>query len=246
MNELKVSILILKTEFNSLRIAVLHEYQCIETKELLTQVLFRKEGKEFIREDGMSEPLQWHIAFDGRYLGVLKENQIKIKNRTNSFSGWCHTPTYRPLVLVTKKYFKDPAQWKPFTPKRNMIIKLFPHLKKRIGKLASIDFSYTVKDLILLKSYKNIKKEKLIQISFNLKNSSCEGKSDAWCKRYWFYISEEKVKFIGENLEPVDAGDYDNNGQSEVLFWKSGYNKDGYQLFYNQFEKSIEKSWSYH
>jgi len=74
---------------------------------------------------------------------------------------------------------------------------------------------------------------------------SSEGKSEAWFYNYWYYVTKSEFRFIGTNLELVDAGDYDNNGQSEVLFWKSDYNRDGYVLFYDGFKKSVVKSWSY-
>jgi len=44
----------------------------------------------------------------------------------------------------------------------------------------------------------------------------------------------------------VDAGDYDNDGTSEVVFWESDYNKGGYILFYNHFTAKEEFSWHYH
>ncbi len=52
--------------------------------------------------------------------------------------------------------------------------------------------------------------------------------------------------YLGSQLELVDAGDYDGDGQSEVLFWHSAYNEDGYTLFYDQFRKRLDYWWTYH
>src|SRR5678815_5451992 len=55
----------------------------------------------------------------------------------------------------------------------------------------------------------------------------------------------------GEDEDPpsltlVDAGDYDGDGKSELLFFVSGYNEDGYALFYDGLRKSVSHTWHYH
>jgi len=44
----------------------------------------------------------------------------------------------------------------------------------------------------------------------------------------------------------LDVGDYDKDGKSEVLFWSSGYNEDGYVLYYDDFRKKVPFKWHYH
>jgi len=244
----------LMKEMQRLTIGVLEEHQCDEDKRVKPLVLFQKKGEEFVLSDEVYQPLQWHIAFDGRYLGVLKEKPIQIENRVKGFGGCCSQPIYRPLVLVSEKNFKDPEKWKPFNPRREVVHKLFPLFKKRVGKLGGIDFetnittefNYTEQDVKLFKSYRNNKNERLIQLAFDVKDLSSEGKSDEWFYNYWYYVTKSEFRFIGTNLELVDAGDYDNNGKSEVLFWKSDYNRDGYVLFYDGFKKRVVNSWGYH
>jgi hypothetical protein len=46
--------------------------------------------------------------------------------------------------------------------------------------------------------------------------------------------------------ELVDAGDYDAGGWSEVVFWHSGYDEDGYSLLYRQFHERTDFFWIYH
>ena len=48
------------------------------------------------------------------------------------------------------------------------------------------------------------------------------------------------------SLTLLDAGDYDGDGKSEVVFFLSGYNEDGYALFYDSFRKFVFHTWSYH
>ena len=44
----------------------------------------------------------------------------------------------------------------------------------------------------------------------------------------------------------IDAGDYDNDGHSELIFAKPGYNYDGYVLYDDDLRHPVEFGWSYH
>lgn len=44
----------------------------------------------------------------------------------------------------------------------------------------------------------------------------------------------------------VDAGDYDNDGSSEIIFQIHQENEDGYLLFAPKGEKTVRKTWTYH
>ncbi len=44
----------------------------------------------------------------------------------------------------------------------------------------------------------------------------------------------------------LDAGDYDGDGKSEVLFAIDGYDLGGYRFFYQNFNKSAEYVFAYH
>jgi len=48
------------------------------------------------------------------------------------------------------------------------------------------------------------------------------------------------------SLELVDVGDYDGDSKSEAIFFVSGYDEDGYALFYDCFKKSVWYTWHYH
>ena len=41
-------------------------------------------------------------------------------------------------------------------------------------------------------------------------------------------------------------GDDDGDGSSEIMFWYSGYNEDGYTLFYRGFTRHASFRWNYH
>lgn len=44
----------------------------------------------------------------------------------------------------------------------------------------------------------------------------------------------------------VDAGDYDNDGRSELVFSIDRYNEGGYELYYNDFKKHSTFRFGYH
>jgi hypothetical protein len=44
----------------------------------------------------------------------------------------------------------------------------------------------------------------------------------------------------------VDAGDFNNDGKSEILFSISRYDRGGYELFYDQFTKHVAFEFSFH
>ena len=56
-----------------------------------------------------------------------------------------------------------------------------------------------------------------------------------------------KTVFLGTAMTLVDAGDYDGDGHSELIFWRSdGDNHEGYVLVANGFRTRAEFDWSHH
>ena len=51
---------------------------------------------------------------------------------------------------------------------------------------------------------------------------------------HWFYVDDKDFRYLGQSLEFIDAVDYDNDGHSEVVFHKSGYNYDLYVFLYDR------------
>jgi hypothetical protein len=63
----------------------------------------------------------------------------------------------------------------------------------------------------------------------------------------WYVIHPGgEITFLDQEMWLVDAGDYDNDGKSEVVFAIDGYDRGGYKLFYDDFRKNATFEFSYH
>jgi hypothetical protein len=147
----------------------------------------------------------------------------------------------------------DPDDWQPFLPSPEQAAQLFSQFQKRTGDAfvcpdpnaeGGIKFAYGAKDVHALQSYKSRKSQRLVTISFKPRGDKCEGPDDGWDTQT--FLVDERTTYVGANLTLVDAGDYDADGVSELLFWHSGYNKDGYSLFSPATSERAEYLWSYH
>jgi hypothetical protein len=66
----------------------------------------------------------------------------------------------------------------------------------------------------------------------------CDGGNITEFSSRWFVITPERqVQYLGANMWLVDAGDYDNDGKSELVFSIDDYNRGGHKLFYNDFKQ---------
>ena len=107
--------------------------------------------------------------------------------------------------------------------------------------------TYKKKDIKILKSY--ISKQHWAVVRMALADYRCDYiiDEDSPFDDQWFVISpSKKVKYLGAGMNLIDAGDYDNNGKSELMFTISGQNEGGYKLFYDGFKKHATFEFNYH
>ena len=218
----------------------------------------------------------WTIAFDGRNIGQFKSefaplrfdkpwtfprdayhkplsnNLPTLGQPTEEFSGWPMYKNPRPLVVVSEPHYSDREKWMPFSPTNSLIENLLPEYNGYLSKYNLKD-STGLSNIQKFKSYTSIKGYSLIQIGL-FKNAY----------RTWFHVSpNNSYRNLSEMVDAqykedefgdddisdmylVDAGDYDGNNETEIIFWVARYNRDGYVIFYNECSAFAEFTWSYH
>lgn len=217
----------------------------------------------------------WTIAFDGRNVGqvtsrapqefrwyssvgqqdITRKGPIPtIGERSSEFGGFTDAAVYRPLVANSQPYFKDPQMWKPVHLPTGLVGLLRNHFRKKFPEVANCanpdenvakPWHYRDEDIRILKSYTS--KNNWSTVQLRLEEYRCDGPADDPFSDQWFVISPQReIKFLGEGMWLVDAGDYDNDGKSELLFSIDRYNRGGYELLYDDFSKRAVFEFSYH
>jgi len=221
--------------------------------------------------------VNWIIAFDGRNLGqitartppefrgydsvgcqeITSSGPIPtVGNRSIENSGFLFSPAYRPLVGVSKPYFKDPQHWKPSQLSTEPVSNIREQFRRKFPKVTNCrnpyenalkPWPYQDKDIKIGKAYSSNEDRSVAEL--HLSGWACDGPQEDGSPflTQWYTISPTgEVRLLGSEMWLLDAGDYDGDGRSEVLFRIDGYNKGGYRLFYRDFSKSAEFLFNYH
>lgn len=218
----------------------------------------------------------WTIAFDGKDLARItsqtpphfsyySDTGIEyitshgpvptVGKKSANYSGFQDTPVYRPLVAISQPNFADPDQWKPAQLSPEQIAAARRQFRNKLPKASNCKnpeenilrpWKYRDEDIHITKAYSS--KDGWSLIELDLTGYACDGPYDGtgFVGQWYVMNPSAKVKYLGTDMWLVDAGDYDNDGKSEVLFSIKGYNEGGYRLFYQNFNKSAEFVFYYH
>lgn len=214
-------------------------------------------GTLLLNDPNPSSPTirDWFYGRDKLYTPESNGPLPAIPNRQRAFAGWCEAPEFRPLVVVSQPNYVDPENWKPFAVPETYKKKLLSSLRLTVGIFnayrcesapSTEPWDFGSDDLIIYKGYRSSTRQELVSIGLNTKLIGCDGLPPPQWSGNWFLLTGERISFLGTEMEFVDAGDYDGDGRSELLFWRSGYNRDGYVLVYDQLQQKTEYVWGYH
>lgn len=203
-------------------------------------------------DGGMTTEPEWTYPRDYWHVPELNQDLPEILNTKNAYAGWCEPPKHKPITLLSIANFSNPEHWIQMSATPKEIQSLYPAFK------SSFNGNKLCQDMNKPKRYKlNIKDirvesnlvakdgSKLIAMKVTKDVYECDSELGDLTSTKWFYM-KNTVQYIGTDLTLIDVADYDNNGESEFLFWYSGYNSDGYVLYSNYFKNHTDFKWNYH
>ncbi len=179
-----------------------------------------------------------------------------VGKREVEYGGFLGAPVYRPLVANSQPYFRDAESWKTAEVSANLVRLVRQQFRREFPKVCRISrhdetklepFPYRDEDVRPVKAYASTKGWTVVRMHL-AEAIDCEDAEAALdIDDPWYAVDSNRfVEYLDSGLGLVDAGDYDNDGKSELLFSISRDNRGGYELFYDDFKKHVAFEYSYH
>lgn len=220
--------------------------------------------------------VKWTVAFDGKNVGQVAARtpadfrwysdvgqQVitstgpvpTIGARSPEFGGYTEAVVYRPLVANSKQYFSDPDRWKPVLPSLELTALLQQAFRTRFPKLCRTSeadqsklerFAYRDDEVKIVKAYASGSGPLVARL--HVKAVDCQDTEAGFdIDDPWFVVDTKKaVTYLNSGLWLVDAGDYDNDGKSELIFSINREDEGGYEIWYDNFKKHTAFKFNYH
>ena len=219
--------------------------------------------------------VHWFVGLDGRQIGEVMATTPKdfgfyaqiglqdiisgtapvIGRRSHEFSGFAEGDVYRPLVTVSKPYFKDPALWKRVKVTSRIRKQAYTLLRDKGPSVCKegpadtqplVPLRYGAEDLGI-RAHRSKDGWLIMNITVGGGYYCNGGDGDGLLDAQTFAINPAgRAQFLGAGLMLVDAGDYDGDGRSELMFALSLYNRSGYVLFSDDLTEQARFVFSYH
>lgn len=218
----------------------------------------------------------WNIGFDGKLLGRVsgrtpndfkfyahvglqeitsKSSVPTVGKRSAEFGGYTGASVYRPLIANSEPYFSDPDKWKPaqLAPAeiqlfRRQFRQRFPKLCKSNEDETKLEpFPYRDQDIQIVKAYSSRGGWKIARLHLEGAIACNDVEAGFQIDDPWFTSdTRSRFRYLGSGMWLVDAGDYDNDGSSELVFSIDRENRGGYILFYHDFRNRAVFEFGYH
>ena len=217
----------------------------------------------------------WTVIYNGRTIGmvdaetpaafdsyshtglqaILPEDRVPtVGERSLEWAGFLDQPVYRPLVTVSAPEWRDPDDWKQTAISEQMRSALrrafrakFPNVENCTTPEENLArrWVYSDEDIGMTDAHASNKNWSLATVS--LRDYRCDGPPDAPYVDQLFSVDPAgRVAFIGGEMRYLDAGDYDDDGRSELVLSIDGYNRGGYALLFDEFARRATFEFNYH
>jgi hypothetical protein len=179
-----------------------------------------------------------------------------VGKRSAEYGGFADGMVYRPLVANSRPFFKDPESWEPSQLSAEFARLLRLEFRREYPKLCKTSkndqtklepFLYRDDEVKIVKAYASKRGWALAQLHLGGAIDCGDLQAGSEIDDKWFTVDPQKsVRNLGDGMLLVDAGDYDNDGKSELVFTIDRYNRGGYELFYDDFKKHATFEFQYH
>jgi hypothetical protein len=163
----------------------------------------------------------------------------------------------RPLLLVSVENYKDPEAWRRSTVTLAEKQLLAAEFRKNVPDTERCDapertpihlLPYRDNKIAIIKAYRNHNGELLVGEELHDPQANCGFFNDQHFFNYWFIMDQQhRIRYLDSGMTAVDAVDLEHSGRSAWVFFASrGEDENGYELFYNDFERRAYFHWTYH
>lgn len=217
---------------------------------------------------GDVETAGWRSSEYYSFTGALTTTTLplpRVEEPEASFPAWWGQPKRRPLVAVSGQAVptigqtwhrepvrqRDPASAWPLFQARVPII---PNCKfSDDGKPLGIARRAERSDVIVFDRVRIVNGGVLLGVRARTSDDCAE--DGGFASDFWILKSVNGPAFAlegfdmsgwGYSLKLVDMGSYAGDGTQQAVFAYSGYNEDGYVLYYDGLRKRVQFTWGYH
>lgn len=179
-----------------------------------------------------------------------------IGTRSKAYSGFAEVEVYRPLVAVSEPNLTDPERWKPVTLSQEMVATLRQQFRNKFTNVTNCTnpgentlkpWQYADHDIAMGKAYGSQKGWFIAEMKLTQYRCYSPIDGDGPFAAQWYVVEPAgTTRFLDSGMWLVDAGDYDADGKSELLFAINRYDIGGYELFYDEFTKHSVFKFFYH
>jgi hypothetical protein len=218
----------------------------------------------------------WNVGFDGKKLGQITARTPRefrfysdvglqviisqapvptVGQKARKYGGYIAAAVNRPLVTNSKPYFNDPESWKPLPLSAHLVHLLRQQFRRQFPKFCKLSsdqetlepFPYADNNIRVASAYGSKNGWTVARLHLGGAVDCRDTEAGFEIDDKWFVVGpQQSVRYLDNGMWLVDAGDYDNDGRSEVIFSIDRQDEGGYELFYDHFRKSATFQFHYH